>query len=74
MISAAGKANLVRDVKEGAIVIDVGINKGSEKKVVGDVDFDSVSKKAGLITPVPGGVGPMTVCMLMRNVFHVWCK
>lgn len=55
-------------VKEGATVIDVGINRTEEGKLVGDVKFDEVSKKAGYITPVPGGVGPMTIAMLMANV------
>ena len=53
-------------VKDGAIVIDVGMNR-SEGKLYGDVDFASVSKKASYITPVPGGVGPMTVTMLLKN-------
>ncbi len=55
-------------VKEGAIVIDVGINRNEEGKIVGDVDFENVEKKASYITPVPGGVGPMTIAMLMSNV------
>jgi len=54
-------------VKEGSIVIDVGINRDSNGKLCGDVDFDQVSKKTKLITPVPGGVGPMTIAMLMKN-------
>ena len=54
-------------VKEGAVVIDVGINRGADGKLCGDVDFEPVSKIAGAITPVPGGVGPMTISMLMRN-------
>ena len=60
-------------IKEGAVIVDVGINRvadeTSEKgyKLVGDVDFESVKKKASWITPVPGGVGPMTVAMLMKN-------
>jgi methylenetetrahydrofolate dehydrogenase (NADP+)/methenyltetrahydrofolate cyclohydrolase len=54
-------------VSPGATVIDVGTNKGEDGKLVGDVDFDQVSKVAGAITPVPGGVGPMTVAMLMAN-------
>ena len=60
-------------VREGAVVIDVGINRVEDKfnpkgyRLVGDVDFDSVSKKAEAITPVPGGVGPMTVAMLLSN-------
>ena len=55
-------------VKEGAVVIDVGINRNEEGKLVGDVDFEEVIKKASYITPVPGGVGPMTIAMLMTNV------
>ncbi len=54
-------------IKEGAIVIDVGMNRLENKKLVGDVDFESAEKKASYITPVPGGVGPMTIAMLMRN-------
>lgn len=54
-------------VKDGAIVIDVGINRNKLGKICGDVDFESVSKKTSLITPVPGGVGPMTIAMLMKN-------
>ncbi|BCD60014.1 MULTISPECIES: bifunctional methylenetetrahydrofolate dehydrogenase/methenyltetrahydrofolate cyclohydrolase FolD [unclassified Nitratiruptor] len=63
-----GKPNLITAdmVKEGAIVIDIGINK-VEDKIVGDVDFENVSKKASYITPVPGGVGPMTIAMLLKN-------
>ena len=55
-------------VKDGAVVIDVGINRNEEGKLVGDVDFENVEKKASFITPVPGGVGPMTIAMLMNNV------
>lgn len=54
-------------VKEGAVVIDVGIHRGENKKLCGDVDFESVAPKAYAITPVPGGVGPMTIAMLMKN-------
>lgn len=70
LISAIGKPAFVTDdmVKEGAIVIDVGINRLETGKIVGDVDFNSVQKKASYITPVPGGVGPMTIAMLMNNV------
>lgn len=73
LISAIGKAKFVTEdmVKEGACVIDVGINRSEEGKVVGDVDFENVVKKAGYITPVPGGVGPMTIAMLMNNVVKV---
>ena len=55
-------------VKEGAIVIDVGINRNEEGKLVGDVDFENIENKVSYITPVPGGVGPMTIAMLMNNV------
>ena len=55
-------------VKQGATVIDVGINRGEDGKLYGDVDFENVEKKASYITPVPGGVGPMTIAMLMNNV------
>lgn len=70
LISAVGKAGLITAdmVKKGATVIDVGINRNAEGKLTGDVDFEEVKKIAGAITPVPGGVGPMTVVMLMRNV------
>ena len=70
LIAAIGKAKFVTEdmVKENAIVIDVGINRNSEGKVCGDVDFENVSKKASYITPVPGGVGPMTIAMLMNNI------
>ncbi len=54
-------------IKEGAVVIDVGINRLENKKLVGDVHFESAEKKAAAITPVPGGVGPMTIAMLMKN-------
>lgn len=70
IVSAIGKPNFVTAdmVKEGAVVIDVGINRLDSGKVVGDVEFDTVSQKAGYITPVPGGVGPMTIAMLVTNV------
>ena len=69
IVCAIGKPKfLTADmVKEGAVVIDVGINRTSDGKLVGDVDFDSVSEKASYITPVPGGVGPMTITMLLKN-------
>lgn len=59
-------------VKEGAIVIDVGINRNEEGKLVGDVDFENVEKKASYITPVPGGVGPMTIAMLLENTLQAY--
>lgn len=70
LIVAIGKQKFITEnmVKEGVVVIDIGINRNEEGKLVGDVDFDNVSKKASYITPVPGGVGPMTVAMLMENV------
>ena len=73
LISAVGKANLITAdmVKPGAVVIDVGINRDANGKLCGDVDFQSVSEVAGYITPVPGGVGPMTVAILMENVVRV---
>ena len=70
IVAALGKADFVKEdmVKEGCVVIDVGINRLENGKLVGDVDFEQVSKKASYITPVPGGVGPMTIAMLMENV------
>lgn len=70
LIAALGRPKFVKEdmVKPGAVVIDVGINRNDEGKLVGDVDFENVSKKASYITPVPGGVGPMTIAMLMENV------
>lgn len=70
VISAIGKSKFVKEdmIKDGAIIIDVGINRGEDGKLTGDVDFENVSKKASYITPVPGGVGPMTIAMLMNNV------
>ena len=70
LIAALGKPKFVTSnmVKEGAVVIDVGINRNEDGKLVGDVDFENVSKKVSYITPVPGGVGPMTIAMLMYNV------
>lgn len=70
LISAIGKSKFVTKdmVKEGVVVIDVGINRNEEGKLSGDVDFEEVQKIASYITPVPGGVGPMTIAMLMNNV------
>ncbi|WP_456274090.1 bifunctional methylenetetrahydrofolate dehydrogenase/methenyltetrahydrofolate cyclohydrolase FolD [Bacillus sp. AK031] len=69
IISAAGKAKLVHgdDIKPGAVVIDVGMNRDEDDKLCGDIDFESAWETAGYITPVPGGVGPMTITMLMYN-------
>lgn len=70
LISAIGKPRFVTAdmIKDGAVVIDVGINRLDTGEIVGDIDFESVSKKASYITPVPGGVGPMTIAMLLNNV------
>ena len=70
LVVAIGKPNFITAdmVKEGAVVIDVGINRGEDGKLCGDVKFDEVSKIASYITPVPGGVGPMTIAMLMNNI------
>lgn len=69
LVVAAGKPGLITGdmIKPGAVVIDVGINRDAEGKMVGDVDFESAAKVASYITPVPGGVGPMTITMLMLN-------
>ena len=69
LVAAVGRPNFVTAdmVKEGAVVIDVGMNRLENGKLCGDVDFEGVSKVAGWITPVPGGVGPMTIATLMRN-------
>lgn len=69
LVAAVGIPNFIKGdmIKEGAVVIDVGINRLENKKLVGDVDFESAEKVAGAITPVPGGVGPMTIAMLMKN-------
>lgn len=70
LIVAIGKTKFVTQdmVKPGAVVVDVGINRNEQGKVCGDVDFENVEKIASYITPVPGGVGPMTIAMLMNNV------
>jgi methylenetetrahydrofolate dehydrogenase (NADP+)/methenyltetrahydrofolate cyclohydrolase len=73
LIVAVGKAEMVKAdwIKSGAIVIDVGINK-KDGSIVGDVAFNEAEKKASIITPVPGGVGPITVSILMRNVLRAY--
>jgi len=72
LVAAIGRANFITAdmVKEGAVVIDVGINRNEEGKLTGDVDFEGVSQKASYITPVPGGVGPMTISMLLWNTLE----
>ena len=69
LVAAVGRPKFVTAdmVKEGAVVLDVGINRDENGKLCGDVDFESVEPKASYITPVPGGVGPMTIAMLMKN-------
>lgn len=69
LVAAVGKAKFVKAdmVKDGAVVLDVGMNRDENGKLCGDVDFEDVKNKASFITPVPGGVGPMTIAMLMRN-------
>ena len=72
VIVAVGKPGLVKGewIKEGAIVIDVGINRLDNGKLVGDIEFEVAQQRAGWITPVPGGVGPMTVATLMENTLY----
>ena len=72
LVAAVGRPKMIGAdmVKPGAVVIDVGINRTEEGKLVGDVDFQSVSEVAGFLTPVPGGVGPMTITMLMENTIE----
>ena len=76
LISAVGRANFVTAemVKEDAVVIDVGINRNQDGKLCGDVNFENVKEKASYITPVPGGVGPMTITMLMYNTYLIASK
>ncbi|HSA06784.1 MAG TPA: bifunctional methylenetetrahydrofolate dehydrogenase/methenyltetrahydrofolate cyclohydrolase FolD [Candidatus Gastranaerophilales bacterium] len=74
LIAAVGIAKFVKAdwIKQGAVVIDVGINRTEEGKLVGDVDFEDVFVKAGYITPVPGGVGPMTIAVLLSNTLELF--
>ncbi len=74
VIAAVGKPNLVRGewIREGAVVIDVGINRTSEGSLVGDVEFATARERASFITPVPGGVGPMTIAMLLDNTLQAF--
>ena len=76
LVVAVGKPKFIKKdmVKKGAIVIDVGINRLPDGKVCGDVDFDDVIRKASYITPVPGGVGCMTIASLMENIFNAFVK
>lgn len=74
IVIAVGKANLLTAemVKEGAVVVDVGMNRSESGKLCGDVDFEAVKQKASYITPVPGGVGPMTIAMLLLNTLSLY--
>lgn len=76
LVVAVGRAQMINDeyVKDGAVVIDVGMNRLENKKLVGDVDFDSVAPHTAAITPVPGGVGPMTIVTLMKNTLTAASK
>lgn len=76
LVVAVGRQGVVTGemIKPGAVVIDVGINRGEDGKLHGDVDFESASKVAGHITPVPGGVGPMTIAMLLENTFESFLR
>ena len=69
LIAAVGRPEMIKGdwIKQGAVVIDVGVNRVGEKKLVGDVEFEAASERASAITPVPGGVGPMTITMLLHN-------
>ncbi|MCL4479104.1 MAG: bifunctional methylenetetrahydrofolate dehydrogenase/methenyltetrahydrofolate cyclohydrolase FolD [Deltaproteobacteria bacterium] len=69
LVAAAGRRGLIKGewIKQGAVVIDVGMNRSDDGKLVGDVEFEEAQKRASYITPVPGGVGPMTIAMLMKN-------
>lgn len=74
LVVAVGKPQFIAGewIKEGAIVIDVGINRGEDGKLTGDIEYETAAKKASFITPVPGGVGPMTVAMLMQNTLQAY--
>ena len=75
-IAAVGRAKMFNSeyIKEGAVVLDVGINRDENNKLCGDVDFDDVKDKVSYITPVPGGVGPMTIAMLLENTYEAYLK
>ena len=76
VVAAVGRAGLVRGdmIKPGAVVIDVGINRLEDGSIVGDVEYKGASERAGFITPVPGGVGPMTITMLLQNTLDCYLK
>ena len=72
VVAAVGKANFVQGdwIRQGAIVVDVGINRNADGKLVGDIDFAAAQERASWITPVPGGVGPMTIATLLANTLR----
>jgi methylenetetrahydrofolate dehydrogenase (NADP+)/methenyltetrahydrofolate cyclohydrolase len=72
LVLAIGKANFIKKVKKGAVVIDVGMNRDENNKLCGDVDFEKAKHKAAFITPVPGGVGPLTIAMLLENTLECY--
>lgn len=76
LVAAIGKPKFIKAdmIKEGAVVIDVGVNRGADGKLCGDVDFENAKHKCSYITPVPGGVGPMTITMLMYNTYTAACR
>jgi methylenetetrahydrofolate dehydrogenase (NADP+)/methenyltetrahydrofolate cyclohydrolase len=76
IVAAIGKPRFIKPemVKEGAVVVDVGINRTSDGKLAGDVDFETVAPKCAAITPVPGGVGPMTIATLMQNTYQAFLE
>lgn len=74
LICAAGKKEMIKKemIKENAVIIDVGITRDNDGKLKGDVDFNDIKEKASYITPVPGGIGPMTIAMLMENTYELY--
>jgi methylenetetrahydrofolate dehydrogenase (NADP+)/methenyltetrahydrofolate cyclohydrolase len=72
LVAAIGQPHFIKRIKPGAVVLDVGINRLADGRLVGDVDFDAVAETAGAITPVPGGVGPMTIAQLMANTVALY--
>jgi len=76
LVAAAGKPHLVgkNHIKKGVVIVDVGIHRLDSGKLIGDVNFDEVKEMASAITPVPGGVGPMTICGLMQNTWKAFCQ
>lgn len=76
VVAAIGKPKFVKAdmVKDGAVVVDVGINRTEDGKLVGDVDYEAIAPKVSAITPVPGGVGPMTIALLMKNTYQAFLK